>query len=255
MPHLSTPRRKPSAIMALPIMLLACAGLSACGSSSSSTSSTAANAAATSTPAAGATTPATSTPGTSTSGANTTGKGATGTSGAPPAGTPGSGSPSRAGAARFAAVRECLQKNGVTLPARPAGGAAPTRGAGGFPGGARGALKLPKGMTRAQYQAVLAKCGGGFHPGSSGGAPRAFDSPRFRQALTSFAACLRQNGIAIPAPNTSGKGPIFSTKGIDTASAKFKEAEKKCRPALIAGLRSGARSGTSAGAAGAGTSG
>jgi hypothetical protein len=112
-------------------------------------------------------------------------------------------------------------------------------------------------MTRAQYQAVLAKCGGGFHPGSAGGAggPRALDSSRFRQALTSFAACLRQKGIAIPTPNTSGKGPIFSTKGIDTASPKFKEAEKQCRPALIAGLRSGARSGTSAGASGAGASG
>jgi hypothetical protein len=112
-------------------------------------------------------------------------------------------------------------------------------------------------MTSAQYQEVLKKCGGGgfrpghFHPGAAAaGARRAFNSARFRQAITSFAACLRQNGIDIPAPNTSGKGPVFSTKGINTASPKFKQAEVKCRPALLAGLRSGARAGTSAGARG-----
>jgi hypothetical protein len=233
MPHLSTPRRKPTALIALAIMLLACAGLTACGSSSPSTSSTAANAAATSTPAQGA------------AATKTSGAGATGT-------TPSTPPPAPAGASRFAAVRECLAKNGVTLPARPRGG---TPGA--LLGGARpsGGFKPPKGMTSAQYQEVLKKCGGGgFRPGNfhrgAGGARRAFNSARFRQAITSFAACLRQNGIDIPAPNTSGKGPVFSTKGINTASPKFKQAEVKCRPALLAGLRSGARAGTSAGARG-----
>ncbi len=245
MSHLSIPRRKPTALIALPIMLLACVGLTACGSSSSntsSTSSTAANAAATSTPA-----PAAAAAGTTTSGGAATGTTPT---------TP-SGSAAPASAGHFAAVRECLQKNGVALPARPPGGGAAHRGGPGLLGGAgaSGGFKLPKGMTSAQYQEVLKKCGGGgfrpgnFHGAGAGGARREFDSPRFRQALTSFAACLRQNGIAIPTPNTSGKGPIFSTKGIDTASPKFKQAEVKCRPALLAGLRAGARSGTSAGAA------
>ncbi len=246
MPHLSTPRRKPTAAVALPIMLLACAGLTACGSSSSNTSSTAANAAARSTPAPGAGTPATT----------TSGGAATGTTPTTPA-----GSAAPAGAGHFAAVRECLQKNGVTLPARPAGGGTPRAGGpGGVLGGAGagGGFKLPKGMTRAQYEEVLKKCGGGLRPdgfrgAGAGGARRAFNSPRFRQALTSFAACLRQNGINIPTPNTSGNGPIFDTKGIDTTSPKFKAATAKCRPALLAGLRSGARSGTSAGASGATT--
>ena len=245
MPHLSTPRRKPTALMALPITLLACAGLTACGSSSSGTSSTAANAAATSTPAP----PSATAPGTKTNSASATGA-------TPPAP---SHSAAPGGASHFAAVRECLQKNGVTLPARGAGGAPGGGGPGGLLGGARAGFKLPKGMTRAQYQEVLKKCGGGFRPGTGSfrggarGAPRALDSPRFRQALTSFAACLRQNGINIPTPNTSGKGPIFSTKGIDTASPKFKQAEVKCRPALVAGLRAGARAGTSAGARGGAT--
>lgn len=243
MPHLSTPRRKPTAVVALPFMLLACAGLTACGSSSTGTSSTAANAAATSTPAAG----------TASTGSTPSGGAATGTTPTTP-----SGSAAPAGASRFAAVRECLEKNGVTLPARPPGGGTPRRGGpGGLLGGAgaSGGFKPPKGMTSAQYQEVLKKCGGGFRAGNfrgagAGGAGHALGSPRFRQALASFAACLRQNGINIPAPNTDGKGPIFNTTGIDTASPKFKQAEIKCRPALLAGLRSGARSGTSAGARG-----
>ena len=156
-----------------------------------------------------------------------------------PSGATGPGGP--AGAARFAAVRECLQKNGVTLPQRPAGGGAPHRGAPGFLGGsgaANGGPTLPKGMTRAQYAEVLKKCGGGFHGANAfGHARRGFASPTARQALTKFAACLRQNGVNIPEPNTSGKGPIFDTKGIDTAGPQFKQAELKCRNDLLSALR------------------
>lgn len=229
MPHLSSRRRKSVAARALPIALLACVGLTACGgSSASTTTSTAANAAATSSQAKGAAT--TSTTPTTPAGAST---------GTTPAGKPGATPP---GASRFAAVRECLQKNGVTLPQRPAGG-----GPGGFRG-ADGGAQLPKGMTHAQYQAVLAKCGGGFRGPGASGSRRALNSPRFRQALASFAACLRQNGVDIPAPNTSGKGPIFGTKGIDVRSPQFKKAEIKCRGALLGGLR------TQGGAASGGTS-
>jgi hypothetical protein len=226
MPHLSYGRRKSAAVIALPVTLLACVGLTACGgSSASTTTSTTANAAATSTPAtSAATTPATPA-GTST--------------GAAAAGTPGTAT--HPGAGRFAAVRECLQKNGVTLPQRPAGGGPGFRGA-------NGGAPLPKGMTRAQYQAVLEKCGGGFRGSGATGARRSFDSPRFRQVLTSFAACLRQNGVDVPPPNTSGKGPVFGTKGIDVRSPQFKQAERKCRATLLAGLR------TQSGATASGTS-
>jgi hypothetical protein len=122
------------------------------------------------------------------------------------------------------AVRTCLQRNGVKLPTRPGGGF--------FLGGAG----LPKGTSRAQLQASMRKCLGGRNFLANGG-PGAFRrrtaSPRFRQALSAFAACLRQNGIAVPAPNTSGAGPVFSTKGIDTSSPKFRAATAKCRSALI----------------------
>jgi hypothetical protein len=72
---------------------------------------------------------------------------------------------------------------------------------------------------------------------SRGGGFRRVNSPVFRAALTKYAACLRQHGIALPAPNTSGNGPVFSTKGIDTSSPKFKAATIKCRASLISAFR------------------
>jgi hypothetical protein len=208
MSHLNSNRRKPAAsAAAVLVLLLACLGLAACGSSSGSSSS------------------ATS------ASASTTTTGATGAKG------PNSG--------RFAAIRECLQKNGITLPQRTTGQRRPPGGAGGFLGGGGGATggpSLPKGVTRAQYEAALKKCGGGNFAGRSGGGAR-FKSPAFQAALAKFATCLRENGVNVPAPNTSGKGPVFDTKGIDTSSAKFKAAEVKCQSDLRAAFRGGAGAG------------
>jgi hypothetical protein len=208
MPHLHSNRRPLAASAIVLALLLACLGLAACGGSSkSSSSTTATNAAATSTSTTGAT--------------GTTGKGA---------GGPSSG--------RFAALRECLQKNGITLPKRSPGQRRPG-GAGGFLGGGGGAAgpQLPQGVTRAQYEAALKKCGGNAF---AGGGKRRFDSPTFKAALAKFATCMHENGVNIPAPNTSGSGPIFNTKGIDTASTQFKTAETKCSSDLRAGFRGGA---------------
>jgi hypothetical protein len=129
------------------------------------------------------------------------------------------------GGARFAAVRECLQKNGITLPPRTPGQGRPP-GAGGLPG-AGAAPQLPSGVTRAQYEAALKKCGGG---GFRGGGR--LNSPGFKQALPKFAACMRANGVNLPAPNTSGNGPVFNTKGLNTSSAQFRSAQSKCQTIL-----------------------
>jgi hypothetical protein len=134
-------------------------------------------------------------------------------------------------------VRECLQKNGITLPKfTPGKRPAPGTG-GGFPGGA-GGRTLPKGVSRAQYEAALKKCGGGLNGGAffRGGAGH-FNSPVVKQALAKFAACMHENGINVPAPNTSGKGPIFNTKGLNTSSATFKAAEAKCSSDLDGAFR------------------
>jgi hypothetical protein len=218
MPHTSTPRRTP-AVAALLILLLAAAGLAACGGSSGSTT-TAANAAA----AAKTTGSAPTTPGTPPGGASS----APGTPGAAP-GTPGA-RPGAPYAARFAAVRACLAKKGIVLPPRTPGA----------PGLLGGRPPLPKGVTQAQYQEALKSCGGGFAggPGSRlNNARSAGAVAHFRQMLTRFAACLRQNGIKLGEPNTSGKGPVFNTKGVNTAGPAFRAAEAKCRSVLLSALR------------------
>jgi hypothetical protein len=213
MPHISISSRKSAALAAL-ILLLAGLGLTACGSSGSSTT-TSADATATR-------------PGGTTTGPNGVGP----------------------GAARFAKVRDCLQKQGITLPkfhpgARPYGGPGGLGGPGGTPSRS-GRPQLPKGMTRSQYEAAIKKCGGGyFGRGRFPGAGARLKSPAYRQALAKFASCMRSNGVNVPAPNTSGSGPIFDTKGIDTASSQFKAAEAKCSGELRSAFRPGSGGGAS----------
>jgi len=204
MPHINATRRNPKGparpgVLAVFALLLACLGLAACGGSSSSSTSSA-NAAATSP-------------------------------------TGGTGQTGRA-AGRFAAVRECLQKEGITLPKRTPGqrpgGTGGFLGGGGGTGGA-GAPQLPKGVTRAQYEAAVKKCGGAAFTGA-GGRVR---SPAFKQALAKFATCMRENGVNVPEPNTSGNGPIFNTKGLNTTSSQFKAAQIKCSKDLTGTFRRG----------------
>jgi hypothetical protein len=136
-------------------------------------------------------------------------------------------------AGRFRALRDCLQKNGITLPKR-APGERPPGAARPFLGGGAGAPRLPSGVTRSQYEAAVKKCGGAALVGA--GSP--IRSPAFKMALARFAACMRENGVNLPEPNTSG-GPIFNSKGLNTASPQFKAAETKCRPDLRGAFRRG----------------
>ncbi len=219
MHHTNTHHRRPMAATAL-VLLLACLGLAACGGSSSNSSTTTTVAAAA----------ATATAPTSTATAPTsTGSAATG--------APGGG--------RFAAMRACLQKEGITLPQRTPG-QRPKPGAGGFLGGGAGGQQLPKGVTRAQFEAALKKCSGG-RPFGAGVRSR---NPAFVQTLTAFATCMRQNGVNLPSPNTSGTGPVFNTKGLNTTSAQFRAAEAKCQSTLRSGF--GRRRGTSGASTGGG---
>ena len=136
--------------------------------------------------------------------------------------------------ARFTALRECLQKNGHhASPAHTRAASARLRAARRISRRRRwsGRSKLPKGVTRRADEAALKKCGGGGD--FAGGASRPFRAARASsKALAKFAACMRENGVNMPAPNTSGKGPMFDTKGIDTSSATVQGAETKCRSDL-----------------------
>jgi hypothetical protein len=223
MPQFISSRRRPNpTVAAFVLVMLASLCLAACGGSSSTNGSST----------------STSTSASSTS--TTTGK---------PAGA--------AGSSRFAALRECLQKNGITLPKRASGGKRPP-GGGFLGGGSSGAPKLPAGVTRAQYEAAIKKCGGfggrgGFAGGAGAGAR--FSSPAAKQALAKFAACLRTNGVNVPEPNTSGKGPVFNTKGLNASSAKLAAAESKCRGDLQGAFGAHPGAGAAAGAPPAGSAG
>lgn len=198
MPRIDRHSSRPAAAALASILVLASVALAACGgSSSSNTTNASAAASTTTTPATGTTVP-----------------------GAAPAG---------AGGSRFAAVRECLQKQGITLPKRTPGQGRPS---GGFLGGGGGGAHLPSGVSRSQFEAAMKKCGGGFS--------RSFNPARSAQtkaALAKFSTCMNENGVKLPAPNSSGKGPIFDTTGIDTNSSQFKAAEAKCRSILASAFR------------------
>jgi len=158
------------------------------------------------------------------------------------------------GSNRFASVRACLAKEGITLPSRPSGGATGSTGSTGSTGarpGFRGGFKLPEGVSQTKFREALKKCGGG----AGFGGRRDFNSAAAKTALTKYATCMRENGVNLPAPNTTGKGPVFNTKGIDRTSATFENAQKKCSsdlPSFLGrgGPPAGGQGGPPAGAGG-----
>jgi hypothetical protein len=142
------------------------------------------------------------------------------------------GGASSAARSKFVA---CLKAHGVTLPARPAGARRrPPGGHGGYGGGAPGFF--------------FGGGGGGAGGGNGAGGPGAsrFANPKFRAALqacggarfpqrrftfnhaavTKFAACVKQHGYNLPAPNFSGKGPIFPAN--IARNKQFQAAAKAC---------------------------
>jgi hypothetical protein len=115
------------------------------------------------------------------------------------------------------AFTDCLRKNGIA-----------TAGAGNTP-------TLPAGVNPTQYQDAVRKCGG-FPGVPHAGGPK-LASSQFAGVLAKFAGCMRANGVNVPTPNTSGKGPVLDTKGLDPTSSKFVAARKKCSPLLLKELR------------------
>ncbi|MGO9495948.1 MAG: hypothetical protein ACLQA5_04440 [Solirubrobacteraceae bacterium] len=200
------------------VTLVASGALAACGSSSSGSTTSSTTAAASS----------------------------SGSSSGSASGTAGSG----AGSARRAQLVSCLKSHGVTLPARPAGaGAPPGAGGGSGSGTGTGTGTTPRrgfffggGGARnisPKMQAAFKACGANFGFGAGGGG--AFRGRISHTAITSFVACVNQHGYHLPAPNFSGKGPIFS-RSIET-NAKFQAAAKSCEHLLIPARPSGGSSG------------
>ena len=149
------------------------------------------------------------------------------------------GSPGTAGRAGFARLRACLQQQGVTLPSPPAGGqgtrppAGTAPGSGGFRRGG-GFFSRLSSAQRTRLRAAMQKCGGQF-----GGGFRRFGGPdvrsaAFRRALVAYVACVRRNGFDLPAPNTSGRGPVFDASKVNRQDPKFVAANAKCQQLLAA---------------------
>ena len=148
----------------------------------------------------------------------------------------------------------CLKQHGVTLPARPAGARRRAPGAGGYGGygggapgvfggggtGAGGARAGGPFANNPKFRAAFQACGGGTFRGRRAAVSHA--------AVTKFAACVSQHGYKLPAPNFSGKGPVFPAK--IATNKKFQAASRACasllRPAAPA---AGSGSGTTSGSA------
>ncbi len=159
------------------------------------------------------------------------------------------GGAATAARSKFAA---CLKAHGVTLPARPAGARRRPGGPGsGYGGGGRGFFFGGSGaagggpasgrFNNPKFRAALQACGGGRFP------QRRF-TPN-KAAVTKFTACVKQHGYNLPAPNFSGKGPIFPAA--IARDKKFQAAARACASDL---RPAGAGSPPGSGAGGASSS-
>jgi hypothetical protein len=173
-----------------------------------------------------------------------------------------SSSSSAAGAATGAGVNRsklvaCLEQHGVTLPARPAGARRRPPGAGGYGGVAPGVFGGAGGAGAGGAGAGGAGAGGGFannpklraaFQACGGGAFRSRRASFDHAAVTKFAACVSRHGYKLPAPNFSGKGPVFPAK--IASSKRFQAASRACA-SLLRPTRppAGSSGGTSTGSA------
>jgi hypothetical protein len=165
---------------------------------------------------------------------------------------------STSGGNNRAAIQACLKKAGLSFPQRPGGNGQPPAngqpragagggflfGGGGGPPGGRNAGS----GDFAKIQAALKKCGINVQRRRSGSFNLA-KNPRFKKALTSFVSCVRKNGYDLPAPNTSGNGPVFDASKVNRKDPKFQKAATKCQKYLQALRPQGAPDGQPPGTA------
>jgi len=141
------------------------------------------------------------------------------------------------GRPEFARLRACLQRHGVTLPRPPAvapGQAQPPDKVRqrGFGPRAFFMSRLSS-AQRARLRAAMQKCGAPLGRFRRFAGPDV-RSPAFRRALATYVACVRRNGFELPAPNTSGSGPIFDPSRVNRQDPRFQAASAKCQQLLAA---------------------
>jgi len=141
-----------------------------------------------------------------------------------------------AGRPNFTRLRACLQQQGVTLPRPPAGAGGAPQGGGPRSGFRRGGgffFSRMSSAQRARLRAAMQKCGAPFGRFRRFGGPD-LRSPAFRRALAAYVACVRRNGFDLPAPNTSGNGPVFDASKVNRQDPRFQAASAKCQGLLAA---------------------
>jgi len=121
-----------------------------------------------------------------------------------------------AGKIHVTPLSECLKKHGVNPPA----------------GGSKGSPAAPpKGVSRSGYEQALRKCGLNFSSRSLHLKALHLNHTAITDQLRKFATCMREHGVDVPEPKTSG-APALDAKGVDTTSKTFHAAESKCISAL-----------------------
>jgi len=121
--------------------------------------------------------------------------------------------------------------------------------------------RLAFAATALLLTAVLCGCGGGSSAPSraagaaaagsvaaAGSGPGASTAGKgaFRQALSSFAACLRQNGVRSRPGTGSAGGATVGLRGLETTGSTYRKALAACKPLLTAALRARSRRSQSA---------
>lgn len=134
----------------------------------------------------------------------------------------------------MSALRDCLKKEGVELPERPAGAGAPPADAPNGNGN-RGGLSNMSDAEREKFQKAVQKCGGGRGPGrgpNAGGRRPDVSSAAYQRSIKAYVACVRQQGYDLPDPDFSGRNPIFDPKKVGRQDAKFRKASAACQSKL-----------------------
>jgi hypothetical protein len=101
--------------------------------------------------------------------------------------------------------------------------------------------KTPESMSGAQLEATRRACGD-VRPGARGG-PRLRAKPTAGASaihlIAEFAACMRQNGVNVPAPTPARSDPQLDVHGINTRSSRVRAAGEKCGHYLRASASDG----------------
>lgn len=154
-------------------------------------------------------------------------------------------SPARISAFRqaLAGFATCLRRNGVNLPSGP-GGTFSLKGVNTKSSAYKKAVVACRSVLTAALRAS-AKTGKHEGQGRTGATttptrtlphrPVVKLPPKLAQGFKHFTACMRENGIT-SFPEPEGESFNISHLHLDTKSAQYKAAEKKCEPSLQAAL-------------------